>query len=361
VDPDLVDQIYEAAFVPETWPGVLDQISTFVDARGGSLLTASSQVLDWVASESLSEVWEALQSYGLMACGDRFRRLVELRHSGFLIDLDGYRDEADMGADPLYRDVLWPLGLGWAVATAVPLPTGETMVLTFERDRRRGPVERAIVERLDTLRPHLARSALISTRLQLRRAQAISETLAALGIPALVFDTTGRVMAANPLMETLDGVLRWRARDRFSLVDPIANETLQSAIEKIEARAGGAAVRSFAIREKDGAPAMVAHIVPIRESARDIFVRCAGVLVLTPVTPANAPSVELVQSLFDLTPAEARVARRLSAGDTVEEIAAASGLSATTVRNQVRGVLAKTGCRRQAEVVALLGGFLNVP
>ena len=35
-------------------------------------------------------------------------------------------------------------------------------------------------------------------------------------------------------------------------------------------------------------------------AARDIFVRCFAVLVLTPMTRPQAPSVELVQSLFDL-------------------------------------------------------------
>ncbi|MDP3074187.1 helix-turn-helix transcriptional regulator [Bradyrhizobium sp.] len=62
-------------------------------------------------------------------------------------------------------------------------------------------------------------------------------------------------------------------------------------------------------------------------------------------------------SLFDLTPAEARVARGLAAGKTVDDLAGDNGVSPNTVRVQVRGVLEKTGCRRQTEVVALLGGI----
>ena len=115
--------------------------------------------------------------------------------------------------------------------------------------------------------------------------------------------------------------------------------------------------RSFAVRGADTNAAMVAHVIPIRRSARDIFVRCAGVLVITPVNLPHAPPVELVQSLFDLTPAEARVARCLTTGASVEDIASIGGVSLNTIRTQVRGVLEKTGCRRQAEVVALLGGI----
>ncbi|THD59171.1 helix-turn-helix transcriptional regulator [Phenylobacterium sp.] len=358
----LIDRIYECAFAPESWPGVLDEISEIALARGGCLLTANSTVLHWTSSDSLTEVWDALARNNLMDCGDRFRRLVELRHSGFLTDQDGYADESEMAADRLYREVLWPIGLGWAVATAMPLPTGDTMVLTFERDRARGPVEAAVVEQLDALRPHLARSALLSARLQLERAKAAAEALALLGIPALVFNPDGRVLAANPTIEAMAGPIQWRARDRISLTDAAADALLQQAIATLglDEAGGPPAVRSFAVRGAQTAAAMVAHVIPLRGQARDVFVQCAGVLVLTPVALPQAPPVELVQSLFDLTPAEARVARALSAGDTVDEIAASGGVSPTTIRNQVRGVLQKTGCHRQTEVVALLGGILNL-
>jgi DNA-binding CsgD family transcriptional regulator len=78
---------------------------------------------------------------------------------------------------------------------------------------------------------------------------------------------------------------------------------------------------------------------------------------MTAATLPRAPSAELVQSLFDLTPAEARVARGLSAGETLEEIASTGGVSRNTIRTQLRGALEKTGCRRQVEVVALLSGI----
>jgi DNA-binding CsgD family transcriptional regulator len=62
----------------------------------------------------------------------------------------------------------------------------------------------------------------------------------------------------------------------------------------------------------------------------------------------------LVQSLFDLTPAEARVARSLAAGETVEAIASTRGVSQNTIRAQIRRVLGKTGCPRQVDIITLL-------
>jgi len=196
----------------------------------------------------------------------------------------------------------------------------------------------------------------MSARLQLERARAAAETLSLIGLPALVFDNQGKVLAANHLIEAITEQVQWRAQDRVSLKETSADTLFRQAVETLNIT-NVAPVRSFAVRGADANAVMVAHVVPICLSARDIFVRCAGVLVMTPVTLPEAPPIELVQSLFDLTPAEARVARRLTGGETAEDIASTGGVLLNTVRTQVRGVLEKTGCRRQAEVVALLGGI----
>jgi DNA-binding CsgD family transcriptional regulator len=92
-----------------------------------------------------------------------------------------------------------------------------------------------------------------------------------------------------------------------------------------------------------------------------VFQRCAAVLVLTPVTVRGAPPTEIIQALFDLTPSEARVARGLASGHTLDDIADSAAVSRNTVRSQLRGVLEKTGCQRQAEVAALLSGLYSFP
>jgi DNA-binding CsgD family transcriptional regulator len=119
-------------------------------------------------------------------------------------------------------------------------------------------------------------------------------------------------------------------------------------------------VRSFPVRDLAADTLTVGHVVPIRFSARDIFASSTAVFVLMPVAAPTSPPAELVMSLFDLTPAEARVARGLAAGKTVDDLAGDSGISPNTVRVQVRGVLEKTGCQRQIDVVALLGGISAV-
>jgi DNA-binding CsgD family transcriptional regulator len=355
VDPQLIDRIYESSFVPEHWPGVLDELGRIAEAPGGSLFITKAEVQYWTASAEIRERAGRMVNEGWFWRGQIVARAFAKRHAGFLTDLDILTpDELDL--EPVYRDFWRPQGVGWAVGTAIPIPTGENVVLVMTRRLSRGPVERTIVQKLDELRPHLARSALVSARLQLERARAASEALALVGLPALVLNEQGKVLAANHLIEALTGYIYWRTQNRVALKEVGADKLLREAIAAIDLE-GGASVRSFPVRDVANDAMMVAHLLPIRRTARDIFIRSAAVLVMTPVTLPQAPPVELVQSLFDLTPAEARVARSLAAGETVEGIAAAGGVARSTVSWQLRRVFEKTACNRQAEVVALLTGI----
>ena len=353
MNPELIDRIYECSLVPELWPHVLEELGRIAEGTGGSLFISKANLQYWTASLENRERMKTFVNDGWFWRGQVVARLFGARHSGFLTELDVFTlDELDL--EPIYRDMWRPLGIGWVVGTAIPIPTGENVILVITRRTERGPVERGVVQKLDELRPHLARSAFLSARLQLERARVASETLAVIGLPALVLNEQGKVLAANHLIEAMSGYVQWRAHDRVSLSDGAADQLLRDAVATIDLTGGSRCVRSFPVRDMGADVMMVAHVVPIRLSARDIFLRCAAVLVLTPVALPRAPPVELVQSLFDLTPAEARVARALAAGKTVNDIAADGGTSANTIRTQVRGVLEKTGCNRQVDIVALL-------
>jgi PAS domain-containing protein len=280
MDPELVDRIYESSFVPELWPGVLDELAKIAGGRVGWLSVSNGAIHHWDASSAeAKEVLRALFARGEIARLDRFTRLLGARHSGFLMDLDIYTEE-ELVDDPSYRDILRPLGLGWGSATAIPFPTGDTLAISLERRYARGPVDRSTIQKLDQLRSHLARSGLMSARLQLERARIASETLAALGLPALVLNEQGKVLAASPLIEALTGYVHWRVQDRVSLKDRAADLLLRDAIAAIDV-AGATSVRSFPVRDTATEGMMVAHVVPICLAARDIFVRCAAALVLT--------------------------------------------------------------------------------
>ena len=57
---------------------------------------------------------------------------------------------------------------------------------------------------------------------------------------------------------------------------------------------------------------------------------------------------------FDLTPAEARLALHLVAGETLRSAAVKLSIAYETVRTQLKNIFNKTGTHRQAELVLVI-------
>ena len=147
------------------------------------------------------------------------------------------------------------------------------------------------------------------------------------------------------------------ARDgpRFALADPAADRLLAEALQTLAA-VGLASTRSIPVPATEAEPPAVAHVLPVKRSARDLFTAASAIVVITPLAQDRLPGLSVLEGLFDLTPAEARVARGITGCRTVEQIAAESGTSPQTVRSQLKSVMAKTGVNRQVELVRLLSG-----
>jgi len=359
MDEQLVDQIYESAFVPELWPSVLERLAHIAGAQVGWLFVSSRGLHRASCSHAptLNEFGPLIESgwYSTDPRAAAFFKAIATYKCGFLREIDIWSAEefeTQLKTIPVYRDILVPRGYGMVAGAAFEAPTADRVYVSMERKFAHGPVEDEAIAQLDALRPHLGRSAAMAARLQLERARSAAETLARLGLPALVVDHASKVLSANSLVEQLPGYVSWRARNLVSLEDKAAEKLLTEALATIGEE--NPSVRSFPVRHNGCGNPMIAHVVPIRLSARDIFVQATAAVILMPVALRDAPPVELIQTLFDLTPAEARVARSLAAGNTLDAIATDSGVSYNTVRSQVRRVLEKTGSKRQTDVVALL-------
>ena len=67
---------------------------------------------------------------------------------------------------------------------------------------------------------------------------------------------------------------------------------------------------------------------------------------------------ELLLGAFGLTGAERRLACRLLAGQTLEQACEDTGIRVSTARGYLKAIFAKTGVRRQAEFVAVIGALV---
>ncbi|MFC5344026.1 helix-turn-helix transcriptional regulator [Brevundimonas staleyi] len=357
-DAELIDRIYESSVAPELWPGVLDEIAAMIEARGG-LLFSARKTLHWTASDTVREVFAEYVNDGWFTRCSRRVCIMNAAEPGFFTEQDFWTEE-QMEADPIYRDFFRPRGLGWSAGTGLRVPSGDNIVFSIERSLDQGPVQPEHLERLDALRPHLARSALISARLGLQRAEGATEALTAMRLPALLLDDAGRVVEANEMIQQMSDRIGFAAGNRLTLPDRSANEALAERLAALGSH-GGDLSCSLPLKDDLGEAVGVLHVVPVRRGAHDIFGRGYALLVLTPIGTDKSPSADLMRSLFDLTRSESRVARGLAIGKTAEEIAAEGDVALTTVRSQIRRVLEKTGCARQAEVASMLAGLAIGP
>jgi DNA-binding CsgD family transcriptional regulator len=82
--------------------------------------------------------------------------------------------------------------------------------------------------------------------------------------------------------------------------------------------------------------------------------RKGAMLILHESDRLDLPSSSELISLFGLTPAESKLAIKLCERHTPKECAEHLGVSITTIRSQLRGIMEKTDSHRQAELLAKL-------
>jgi DNA-binding CsgD family transcriptional regulator len=353
---EIVDRIYEASFIPDLWIDILDRLAALAQCDGGILIAADSQQnIRALSSECLTPMLSAFINEGWMRQNIRASRLRPMNYSGFIVDLDIVTPE-EAETDPLYVNCLRKYGGGAGTGTVIPAPSGDLIIFNIERSYKRGFVAREILPTLDALRPHLARSALLSTRLGLERARAMTETLGRLNLPGAVLSMEGRVLSANRLMENLHEQFIPIAGGGLAISHPPADALLRLALKAPSHLQEALQTSSIPVPATETCPPCVAHLIPVRRQARDIFTQAAHIVVVTPIGSPQAPQAHILLGLFDLSPAEARVAQRLVEGGSIDQIAIDQRLSRETVRAQLKSVFAKTGTNRQSELVSLLLG-----
>ncbi len=184
----------------------------------------------------------------------------------------------------------------------------------------------------------------------------MTTALEALGLPGAVLRDGGQLYAANPSFQRLIPSVARDMRGRLLFSNKGADALLDDTLQRLAAEGVAGQSRSIPIPGTEEHVAMIAHVVPVRGQAYDIFSHGMALLVVTPVDRNVVPSAEVLEGLFDLTPAEARVARAIAEAQSIDTIALANSVSRETIRTQLSAVLSKTGLRRQPDLVALLAG-----
>ncbi|MDB5715590.1 MAG: transcriptional regulator [Sphingomonadales bacterium] len=352
-EASLIANIYEAGAMPERWPKLMSDIAQSMGARGGVLMCAKENLNLRTCSADLEDLVKAYEDGGWAVNNSRTNRLIESQpYPGFLADA-ALNTPEELNTLPVYTDFLVPQGMAAGAATIMQGAASDGFILAIEGFGSHAE-SIAAMPQLDGLRPHLARAAMLSGQLSLQRSRVAVEALAIMGTPAAMLDLDGRVLAANTLFEMEMRSSLLDKNDRLYAANKFSDVQLEIGIKKmIVAKTGS----SLVIRDLGGTPAIALHLVPISGDARDIFERSAGLAILSMTKSSMLPSADLLQALFDLTPAEARVARAIGASQSVHDIAVAQGLGVETIRTHLKRAMNKANLRRQTEFAMLIKNY----
>ena len=133
-----------------------------------------------------------------------------------------------------------------------------------------------------------------------------------------------------------------------------ANEALIVALG-LATRSPPLPTRMTVIWEGGGKANVLVTSLPSSSKLAAGYGQALALVVITTPDAFEAPLTRAdLQALFGLTAAEARVALLLSEGRVVKQIACEQNVAISTVRSQVRAILAKTRTSRQGELIRLL-------
>jgi len=355
----LADRLYEAALVPELWTETCERLALEAGSSTASIFTIDGNGTHrYVTTPNIADAFAAFVESEHRFNNVRPTRGMERFPFSFAREVDIMSGE-EFDEDPIRHAFLLPYGMEWEAGWAFQEPTGHIVVISMMRAKGLTHFSDEQLARLNLLKPDIARAAYMSSRLAFSEARSMTETLSLLGLPAAIIGDGGQAVAMNPEMEALAPRIRAGAGDRLVLEGAGANALLDEAIEHYKAQVSPT-VQSLPMAGRDGAPPLILHLLPVRRAARDIFSRSMAVLAVTQVGQVGPPDMRVLCGLFDLTPAEARVARSIAMAQTPEMIAAALGISLETARSHLKKIMLKTATTRQAELVLLLSG-LNAP
>ena len=177
-------------------------------------------------------------------------------------------------------------------------------------------------------------------------------------IGVVYLDRRGRILAANDRARRLlrrrdglaarDGVLCTRApEDQPRLDRLVAAATPASATVAVSG--------SMPIRRSSGSLPLVVHVKPVRGPHPDYGARHVAALVLL-VEPGHRPRIDpgLIAATLGLTPGESQVAAWLAEGQSVADMARATGHTKDAIYWHLKQTYQKLHISRQADLVRLV-------
>lgn len=349
-----IETLYEGVLDAEAWQRALCEVGDLVGGAGlllgaidpltGSPYRHETRRIDPAAMDAYVRHWvtedvryEALQRAPVGAP----------QTEEMLVDLRRFQ------RSPIYNELLLPNDSPHFLSTWVQRNERRGVVLSIQGSTKRGAFTRMDARTLARVAPHVRRVVELKDRIDRLEAGAAALLDAFERLPTGVFvlDDARRILHASRVAREL-----LAARD--ALVDVQGclrcvrgpdDRRLQGALGGHDAVAADDYVR---VQRAGGAPSLAVFVSALHANVRPWFGARASALVMV-FDPArrHLPEAATLAEMLGITPAEARLALRLAAGDTVAGAAAALRISPHTARTQLKSIYRKTGYASQSALV----------
>lgn len=354
--PRLIELVYGAAADMQAWPAALLAVADAVGAHAASLEIADpeNRTRPFVVAPRTDPEW--IQAYEDRWAATNFVRERGLEFpAGVVYRFEDLIHRSDFELTPIYNEFFEPQRLNFALFTNAAKERDAVAGVGFYRARRHGGGFGRDNERLlKALAPHLQRAVTLNVRLarvEMERDSA-AEMLHRLSDGILLVDARSRILFANLAAEALlkegtgllvqDGRLAARASSDTAL--------LRSLISG-GTHAGPSGTLALVCR---GGRRLSVMVLPLHIETSWLTLPPAAIVLVKDPAASEMPSPEQIQRLFDLTPAQAALAREILNGNGIKTAAQRLQISRSTARTHLLAVFQKTGTNRQAELVRLI-------
>jgi DNA-binding CsgD family transcriptional regulator len=347
-----------AALDPARWTEALDCISVETDSTGALLLPVTGgRIPNVPVTERLARANQTYFRDGWHLNDQRYHGVPKMRQAGVVDDLDCLPAD-EISRHPFYQEFLAPLGLRWFAG--VNMQAGDDMwCVSVNRSIARGPFSAGEKRQLGRLSRKLAGAAALAQALGLAASNATLEAFDISGSAAVLLDRQAQVIRTNRAADRLlhERSLRVVGRHLGS-GDPAATAALNRALHELLWTGSGASLMPAIALPRASQPPILAYPLKLPSlSANPLASAQAAVVLVDPCAKVTTPEASLRQA-FRLTQAEARLASRMAAGDSLDHTCDRLGIAKETGRNQLKSIFAKTGVNRQAELVLLMSRML---
>jgi DNA-binding CsgD family transcriptional regulator/PAS domain-containing protein len=360
----IIGDVYECSLQPDNWSAVLTRITTMLNAAYTSLNLVDHKRIDsqFVPRLVVASPWDR----------EMLRRLyaefspADVPGNVFGGDVDAPQSSIDQVGEPVfqasrfYQEWVKPQNLRDASLAKFIATPDRLGLLVCATSADREPVTADERRLLATLCPHLRRAVMISDVLDYSRVEldVFRTALDSIGTPIILVNAESEIAYINSRADALlrtDNILQSKA----GMLTP-ANQAMAAAFADAIRRSTGSALdlgsRGIGIPvSTPGHPAAVAYVLPLAAAARGPASRAAVAAIFVSMSATGMPpQLDVLRTLFDLTPAESRVMLEIGMGKTIADTAVILNISENTAKTHLSRIFQKTSSNRQSDIMQLV-------